>query len=58
MIRTLEWKASTNAWIAFGVKNGLKPCSLETIKQIFTRSKKKRYDVVLDAQRAARDALL
>src|ERR1700722_2169139 len=42
VIRILEWKASTNAWIAFGVKNGLKPRSLETIKQIFTGSKKKK----------------
>jgi hypothetical protein len=32
MIRILEWKAGSNAWIAFGVKNGLKPCSLEIIK--------------------------
>jgi hypothetical protein len=42
MIRILEWKASSNARFAFGFKNGLKPCSLETIKQIFTRSKKKK----------------
>jgi hypothetical protein len=41
-ISILEGKASRNAKIAFGVENGVKPCSLETIKQIFTRSKKKK----------------
>jgi hypothetical protein len=42
MFSILEGKASRNARIAFGAENRVKPCSLETIKQIFTRSKKKK----------------
>jgi hypothetical protein len=42
MMSILDGKASRNARTALGVENGVKPCSLETIKQIFTRSKKKK----------------